>query len=447
MKMSLILGLVLIALLVGGIADAKTYPLGLNVTPAQMNATSKDISLASSKLTASAYTYPTSWDWRSVKDKNWVTPIEDQKDCGACVAFATVGVGEATLKILGNDSTKNPDLSERFLFEHGGGNCNSGAQFERMLSAFENPGTVNATCAPYYPDTSTCPNWQSDLTKLNSYTTIKTAADAKQWIATKGPVMAGMIVYTDFFDYTGGIYSYQYGDVAGNHAITLIGYNDPGGYWIGKNSWSTEWGDNGYFKIAYGECGIGSDFYFYGETFGATPPPVTQTGAEIDTTGSLKAEIYDSSGKDLGQTDKFLDLTAGTYDVNIKKSGYVDYPLSFTVTQNQTYKTTVTLSVVPPTPQSNITMPVAGKLYSQITYTTSGYNASAVLWVNNKRIGTVAQMKKYRTIYLIGSFAKGTVVNFVLVGEPNTTDIKQIGYSSWSVNMGNNHEQFFITRR
>ena len=107
----------------------------------------------------------------------------------------------------------------------------------------------------------------------------------------------------------------------------------------------------------------------------------------------------------------------------------------------------MTLSVVPPTPQSNITMPVAGKLYSQITYTTSGYNASAVLWVNNKRIGTVAQMKKYRAIYLIGSFAKGTVVNFVLVGEPNTTDIKQIGYSSWSVNMGNNHEQFFITRR
>jgi C1A family cysteine protease len=76
-------------LAVGGIADAKTYPLGLNVTPAQMNATAKDIALASSKLTAYAYTYPTSWDWRSVKDKNWVTPIEDQKDCGACVAFAT----------------------------------------------------------------------------------------------------------------------------------------------------------------------------------------------------------------------------------------------------------------------------------------------------------------------------------------------------------------------
>jgi hypothetical protein len=203
-----------------------------------------------------------------------------------------IGVGEATLEILRNDSTKNPDLSERFLFEHGGGNCNSGAQFERMLSAFENPGTVNATCAPYYPDTSTCPNWQSDLTKLNSYTTIKTAADAKQWIATKGPVMAGMIVYTDFFDYTGGIYSYQYGDVAGNHAITLIGYNDVDGYWIGKNSWSTEWEDNGFFKTAYGQCGIGSDFYFYGENFtlpGPTPPP---TPANPDLTMPATGKLY-----------------------------------------------------------------------------------------------------------------------------------------------------------
>ena len=449
MKLVLIAGAILFALLVTSISsDAKPYAMGLNVTPAEMNATAKDIAIAQSKLTASAYTYPISWDWRSVSGKNWTTPIEDQKDCGACVAFATVGVGEATLKINSQDSTNNPDLSERFLFEHGGGSCSSGAQFERILQAFENPGTVSAKCAPYYPDTSTCPNWQSDLTKLTSYTVIKTAADAKQWISTKGPVMAGMVVYTDFFDYTGGIYSYQYGDFAGNHAITLIGYSDTDGYWIGKNSWSTAWGDNGYFKIAYGECGIGSSFYFYGETFGATPPPVTQTGAEIDTTDSLKAEIYDSSsGADLGQTDKFLSITAGNYNVNIKKSGYVDYPLSFTVVQNQTYKTTVTLSKAPPTPQSNITMPVAGKLYSQITNTTTGYNASAVLWVNNKRIGTVAQMKKYGAIYLLGSFAKGTVVNFVLVGEPDTTSIKQAGYSSWNVNMGNNHEQFFITRR
>jgi C1A family cysteine protease len=30
------------------------------------------------------------------------------------------------------------------------------------------------------------------------------------------------------------------------------------GCWIARNSWGTGWGDSGYFRIAYGECGIES---------------------------------------------------------------------------------------------------------------------------------------------------------------------------------------------
>jgi hypothetical protein len=40
--------------------------------------------------------------------------------------------------------------------------------------------------------------------------------------------------------------------------VTLIGYDDAQGCWIGKNSWGTGWGDAGHFKIGYGECRIES---------------------------------------------------------------------------------------------------------------------------------------------------------------------------------------------
>ncbi len=50
----------------------------------------------------------------------------------------------------------------------------------------------------------------------------------------------------------------------GGHAIAVVGYDENGKFWICKNSWGTSWGDNGWFKIDYNQCGIGSKDAFYG---------------------------------------------------------------------------------------------------------------------------------------------------------------------------------------
>jgi hypothetical protein len=75
--------------------------------------------------------------------------------------------------------------------------------------------------------------------------------------------MTGMKVFSDFFSYRAGIYKYSWGDFEGNHAITVVGYNDSDRFWICKNSWGTGWGEQGWFRIRYDECGIGSSFCFY----------------------------------------------------------------------------------------------------------------------------------------------------------------------------------------
>jgi hypothetical protein len=71
-----------------------------------------------------------------------------------------------------------------------------------------------------------------------------------------GPVVTAFTVYEDFFSYSGGIYRHTWGDVAGGHCVAIVGYDNTERYWIVKNSWGPGWGEGGWFRIGFGECGI-----------------------------------------------------------------------------------------------------------------------------------------------------------------------------------------------
>jgi C1A family cysteine protease len=83
-------------------------------------------------------------------------------------------------------------------------------------------------------------------------------AAIKKWIATRGPVTGCFIVYADFLAYVGGIYQHVSGEKKGGHCVALVGYDDANSCWIAKNSWGSTFGENGFFRIRYGECGIDS---------------------------------------------------------------------------------------------------------------------------------------------------------------------------------------------
>ncbi|VDL68041.1 unnamed protein product [Nippostrongylus brasiliensis] len=52
------------------------------------------------------------------------------------------------------------------------------------------------------------------------------------------------------------------GKMLGGHAVKMIGWGTENGtpYWICSNSWNSDWGENGFFRIIRGldECGIES---------------------------------------------------------------------------------------------------------------------------------------------------------------------------------------------
>ena len=218
---------------------------------------------------APVFIYPGEWDWRQVSGKNWTTPIRDQRQCGSCVAFATVALIESNLEIFRRNPDLNPDLSEADLFFQGCGNCcDRGWYFTSALRYAQQSGIPDEGCFPYDSDQSrSCPDRANRIIKISSWKTIISASQAKEWLVTRGPLMTGMSVYEDFYYYYGGVYREAYGGYVGDHAVCIVGYNDAQGYWICKNSWSTGWGDNGWFKIGYGECGMGSRFAFYAVQF------------------------------------------------------------------------------------------------------------------------------------------------------------------------------------
>ena len=81
-------------------------------------------------------------------------------------------------------------------------------------------------------------------------------------LMTNGPIEATFTVYADFPHYKSGVYQHIHGKHIGGHAVRLLGWGAEGGtdYWLVANSWNSDWGDAGTFKILRGSdhCGIES---------------------------------------------------------------------------------------------------------------------------------------------------------------------------------------------
>jgi len=78
-----------------------------------------------------------------------------------------------------------------------------------------------------------------------------------------GPTSISFTVVPGFKQYAGGVYmnaTCPNGPLDVNHDVMLVGYGTELGvdYWVIKNSWGANWGDQGFFKIQRGVnmCGI-----------------------------------------------------------------------------------------------------------------------------------------------------------------------------------------------
>jgi len=205
---------------------------------------------------------PAALDWRNYNGKNYVTPVRDQKTCGSCYVFAPVAAQESRLLRVYNRPGTDLDLSEQIpLSCSGAGDCTSGYA-STSSNYLRDTGTALETCYPYANAMGecdeACANWTLAPYKVASWkyansSQLTTPDVIKSAVLAYGPVVARMVIYSDFYDYTGGVYEQVSGTARGGHFVLVIGWDDTTSAFLCKNSWNTTWGEQGYFWIGYSQ--------------------------------------------------------------------------------------------------------------------------------------------------------------------------------------------------
>jgi len=81
----------------------------------------------------------------------------------------------------------------------------------------------------------------------------------KDRIMNYGPVTVHFEVFSDFYSYHSGVYKHVSGSSEGWHAVAFVGWSNTDSCWIVKNSWGTDWGEDGWFRVEMMTAGIHID--------------------------------------------------------------------------------------------------------------------------------------------------------------------------------------------
>ncbi|XP_067679038.1 digestive cysteine proteinase 1-like [Haliotis asinina] len=209
---------------------------------------------------------PDQIDWRLY---GAVTPVKDQAVCGSCWSFGTTGTIEGANFLKTGNLVR---LSQQELMDcswgEGNNACDGGEDFRSYMYIMKTGGlTSEEQYGPYLGADGTCHAKKvSPVVQLSGYVNV-TPYDQEALrvaIANEGPISVSIDAsHKSLSFYANGVY---YEPACGSdpdsldHSVLAVGYGvmNNQAYWLIKNSWSTYWGNDGYFLIAQKDnnCGV-----------------------------------------------------------------------------------------------------------------------------------------------------------------------------------------------
>ncbi|CAH1994096.1 unnamed protein product [Acanthoscelides obtectus] len=199
---------------------------------------------------------PEEVDWRQ---HGAVTPVKDQGHCGSCWSFSATGALEGqhyrkTGKLVSLSEQNLVDCSTKF----GNNGCNGGLMDNAFRYIKANKGIDTEEAYPYDGKDEKC-HYNPSESGATGFTDIESGDEEqlKAAIATVGPISVAIDASHMGFQF------YKEGSSTElDHGVLAVGYGtDENGqdYWLIKNSWGPNWGDEGYIKIARNRnnmCGV-----------------------------------------------------------------------------------------------------------------------------------------------------------------------------------------------
>lgn len=227
---------------------------------------------------------PKSFDWRAHQAINYDTPVVHQGECGSCYVVAALSAIESRIRIQSNN-TQKPRLSVSGVLSCSRYNqgCNGGypelvAKFGKDHGFYEDSACSSSSSSSETCDES-CFFREKKLWRVKDYGYVgrgyygstSELAMMKE-IFANGPIVVAINAAPDLYYYSSGVFisnpvnavqqSNGNSEVSPwqftNHAVACIGWGEtshegkPMKYWILKNSWGSQWGENGYFRMLRG---------------------------------------------------------------------------------------------------------------------------------------------------------------------------------------------------
>lgn len=250
----------------------------LNLVPSKETATDWQFKTASRTLALGVSALPPKVDLRA----SW-WKVGDQGQTGSCVGWAsTDGVMRYHLVKagkLGNTERLSPRYTwmasketDEFTQRPGSFIEEAGTSLKAAADICRKYGVVKESLLPFGINTAMYLGDEDAFyaaaaqMRASSYFNLgKNFNEWRRWLATKGPIMAGLSCDANWMagGSTGKLDAYDTASAEGGHAICVVGYTADRRFII-RNSWATTWGDKGFAYASEGYINAG----FFPESYG-----------------------------------------------------------------------------------------------------------------------------------------------------------------------------------
>lgn len=191
-------------------------------------------------------------------------PIKNQGQQGACASFSLTSVFEY---FLNNDTQKTDNMSEAYVYFNareiqGNTNIDEGANLYDVIRGMADKGVCFEELCPYDPSVfNKRPSDEAyedgkDHTVTNAIDVPISVETVKSAINDGYPVVGCFRIFKSLEENTSGYIpmptkNERSTEEESFHAMVICGYNDKHGHFIVRNSWGTNFGDNGYCYLPY----------------------------------------------------------------------------------------------------------------------------------------------------------------------------------------------------